>query len=318
MSGSASLASPIVQVEDENRRPVAGAAVTFLLPNQGAGASFANGSQSLTITTDAQGRAVARGLRPNNVNGEYQIRVNAVSEGRTATATISQSNAITAAAAAGGISAKVLAIIAIAGGAACRRDCRCDARWERKRRRRAPLAHDHHTGGSDRRGAAVKKTILLSAVACTLSAADPAIHGPRLGFVASKDGVRAVLGLVGSSRFSAPLPHDLHRPVALPNSDTLVGVDGSGELALVDIADGTTKILAIENVTLYMPVQVDRPSQRDPETGCMSFRRTAHRSQTTRFRASRFVSRSPIQRGRCRNRRHRRRRSALCHRRDEC
>jgi hypothetical protein len=95
----------------------------------------------------------------------------------------------------------------------------------------------------------VKKTILLSAVACTLSAADPAIHGPRLGFVASKDGVRAVLGLVGSSRFSAPLPHDLHRPVALPNSDTLVGVDGSGKLALVDIADGTTKILAIENVT---------------------------------------------------------------------
>jgi hypothetical protein len=51
---------PIVQVEDENRRPVAGAAVTFLLPNQGAGASFANGAQSLTITTDAQGRAVAR------------------------------------------------------------------------------------------------------------------------------------------------------------------------------------------------------------------------------------------------------------------
>ena len=34
---------PIVQVEDENRKPIAGAAVTFLLPNQGAGASFANG-----------------------------------------------------------------------------------------------------------------------------------------------------------------------------------------------------------------------------------------------------------------------------------
>ena len=109
---------PMVQVEDENRRPVAGAAVTFLLPNQGASASFANGSQSLTITTDAQGRAVARGLRPNNVNGQYNIRVNAVSEGRTGTATISQTNALVAAAAAGGISAKVLAIIAIAGGAA--------------------------------------------------------------------------------------------------------------------------------------------------------------------------------------------------------
>ena len=30
-------------------------------PNQGAGATFANGARSLTITTDAQGRAVARG-----------------------------------------------------------------------------------------------------------------------------------------------------------------------------------------------------------------------------------------------------------------
>jgi hypothetical protein len=109
---------PIVQVEDENRKPVAGAAVTFLLPNQGAGASFANGAQSLTITTDAQGRAVARGLRPNNVNGDYQIRVNASHEGRTASTTINQTNAITAAAAAGGISAKLIAIIAVAAGAA--------------------------------------------------------------------------------------------------------------------------------------------------------------------------------------------------------
>jgi hypothetical protein len=109
---------PIIQVEDENRRPVAGAAVTFLLPNQGASASFANGGQSLTITTDAQGRAVARGLRPNNVNGQYEIRVNASSEGRTASTTISQTNALVAAAAAGGISAKLIAILAIAGGAA--------------------------------------------------------------------------------------------------------------------------------------------------------------------------------------------------------
>ena len=110
---------PIVQVEDENRRPVAGAAVTFLLPNQGAGASFANGGQSLTITTDAQGRAVARGLRPNNVNGRYEIRVNASHQGRTASATISQTNAVAAAtAAAGGISAKLIAILVVAGAAA--------------------------------------------------------------------------------------------------------------------------------------------------------------------------------------------------------
>ena len=110
---------PIVQVEDENRKPVAGAVVTFLLPNQGAGASFANGAQSLTITTDAQGRAVARGLRPNNVNGQYEIRVNASHQGRTASAVISQTNAITATtAASGGISGKLIAIIAVAAGAA--------------------------------------------------------------------------------------------------------------------------------------------------------------------------------------------------------
>jgi len=108
---------PIVQVEDENRKPVAGAAVTFVLPNQGAGASFANGARTLTITTDSNGQAVARGLKPNNVNGRYEIRVNASHQGRTASTTLSQTNALTAAAAAGGISAKLLTLLAIAGGA---------------------------------------------------------------------------------------------------------------------------------------------------------------------------------------------------------
>ncbi len=107
---------PIVQVEDENRKPVAGAAVTFLLPNQGAGATFANGARSLTITTDAQGRATARGLRPNSVNGKYEIRVNASHEGQTDSAVISQTNAVSAAAATG-ISLKLITILAIAGAA---------------------------------------------------------------------------------------------------------------------------------------------------------------------------------------------------------
>ncbi len=37
---------PIVQVEDENHRPVAGAAVLFLLPENGPGGTFANGARS--------------------------------------------------------------------------------------------------------------------------------------------------------------------------------------------------------------------------------------------------------------------------------
>lgn len=106
---------PVVQVEDENHKPIAGAAITFLLPNQGAGASFANGARSLTVLTDDKGQAVARGLRPNNVNGQYQVRVNASFQGQTANTTITQRNSI--AAAAGGISAKILIILAVAGAA---------------------------------------------------------------------------------------------------------------------------------------------------------------------------------------------------------
>jgi hypothetical protein len=109
---------PVVQVEDENHKPIAGVAITFLLPNQGAGAAFANGAKSLTVLTDDKGQAIARGLKPNNINGQYQIRVNASYRGKTASTTITQTNAITAAAVAGGISAKLLVILAIAGGAA--------------------------------------------------------------------------------------------------------------------------------------------------------------------------------------------------------
>ena len=111
---------PIVQVEDENRRPLAGATVVFLLPESGPSGVFANGARMLTATTDAQGRAVATGLRPNNVAGQFQIRVSANFQGMTGSAAITQSNAMAAAAAAaaGGVSGKVLAIIAVAGAAA--------------------------------------------------------------------------------------------------------------------------------------------------------------------------------------------------------
>jgi len=112
---------PIVQVEDENHKPVAGAIVTFTLPGHGPGGLFPNGAQSLTVTTDAQGRAVARGLRPNNLQGRFEIRVNANYRGQTATAVIAQINELVAGAAAsagGGISGKLIAIIAVVGAAA--------------------------------------------------------------------------------------------------------------------------------------------------------------------------------------------------------
>ena len=114
----------IVQVEDENHKPVAGAVVVFTLPSQGAGGTFAGGAQTLTVTTNAQGRAVAQGLRVNRVAGRWQMRINASSGGRTGTATVSQTNAVAAAAGAGaagaaaGISAKVIVIVVAVAGAA--------------------------------------------------------------------------------------------------------------------------------------------------------------------------------------------------------
>jgi len=89
---------PIVQVEDENRKPIAGAAVVFFLPSQGPGGVFLDGGRSLTTITDAQGRAVMRGFRPNNFEGKFEIRVTASANGQTASAIIHQ----TAMAAGGG------------------------------------------------------------------------------------------------------------------------------------------------------------------------------------------------------------------------
>src|SRR5258707_5898559 len=66
---------PIVRVEDENHKPVAGAAVIFFLPNQGPGGTFLNGTSSLTTTTDPRGRATARGMQFNQQAGPMQLRV---------------------------------------------------------------------------------------------------------------------------------------------------------------------------------------------------------------------------------------------------
>lgn len=111
---------PIVQVEDENRKPVAGAAVVFLLPNQGAGATFANGARSLTVLTDSNGQAVARGLEANRLTGQYQVRVTASAGGQTASISIGMSNiAVAGAGAAAGLSGlKWLLIVGAVGGAA--------------------------------------------------------------------------------------------------------------------------------------------------------------------------------------------------------
>ncbi|HSW50117.1 MAG TPA: hypothetical protein VLH09_08080 [Bryobacteraceae bacterium] len=109
---------PIVQVEDENRRPIAGAAVLFRLPDSGPGGVFGNGTRTLQVVTDSRGRAVAEGIKVNNVQGKFQIQVEASYEGVSSSTTITQVNSVITAGAAGGASGKIIAILAIAGGAA--------------------------------------------------------------------------------------------------------------------------------------------------------------------------------------------------------
>jgi len=111
---------PIVQVEDNNRKPVAGAVVVFLLPDSGASGTFTDGSRMLMTVTDNQGRASARGIRPNAQSGPMLIRVTASFQGLTASSVITQTNAAATAATGAGLStaAKWAIILGIAGGAA--------------------------------------------------------------------------------------------------------------------------------------------------------------------------------------------------------
>jgi len=85
---------PIVQVQDENHKPLAGAAVLFAIHGgtAGAGGAFAGGATSLTVVTDVNGVARAAGLLPNQIQGSWQIQVTA-SAGKVSTTTvIHQSN----------------------------------------------------------------------------------------------------------------------------------------------------------------------------------------------------------------------------------
>lgn len=83
---------PIVEVDDENHRPVAGAAVLFTLPGSGPSGVFPGGAQTFSTVTDSAGRAVAHGLRPNTIQGSYNIQVKVTYNGQSAQTMIHQQN----------------------------------------------------------------------------------------------------------------------------------------------------------------------------------------------------------------------------------
>ncbi len=102
---------PVVEVRDKNDLPVAGALVTFLLPNVGPGGTFANGSKVVTVLTNAKGQAAMGAWSPAGT-GSFNINVTASFQGQTASASIGQTNV------AGGISSAALGGIIGAAAAA--------------------------------------------------------------------------------------------------------------------------------------------------------------------------------------------------------
>ena len=82
---------PIVQIEDENHKPIAGAVVIFSTPDSGPSAIFSNGLHSFKATTGEDGRATAE-LKPNTVSGAFQIQVAATFGALSSVAVINQTN----------------------------------------------------------------------------------------------------------------------------------------------------------------------------------------------------------------------------------
>ena len=88
----------LVLVEDDNKNPLGGVAVTFFLPSEGPSGFFPNGSRVLTVFSDEKGLAATRPIRFNDAVGLMRIRVSAALFSQTANALITETNVSSAAA----------------------------------------------------------------------------------------------------------------------------------------------------------------------------------------------------------------------------
>lgn len=76
-AGARSSRPLTVEVTDETGKPVAGATVSFHLPDDGPGGVFASGIRTEVVMTDARGRATVHGLQANHTSGPFQVRITA-------------------------------------------------------------------------------------------------------------------------------------------------------------------------------------------------------------------------------------------------
>jgi hypothetical protein len=87
-------ANIVVEVRDDNDRPVEGAKVNFQLPLMGPSGGFEGGVRNKEATTTIQGQA-AVSYTPNMELGRFTIQVKAAQGGRGGMTTIRQQNAST-------------------------------------------------------------------------------------------------------------------------------------------------------------------------------------------------------------------------------
>ncbi len=85
---------PVIEVADSAGQPVAKATVTLRAPASGPSVTFFGASRVATMTTDDQGRVRVSGMLPNTIEGSFQIEIQAEYNNMSASAAITQSNAV--------------------------------------------------------------------------------------------------------------------------------------------------------------------------------------------------------------------------------
>jgi hypothetical protein len=87
------MAPLVVEVLDQNDRPVQNAEVVFRFPLQGPSATFPGGKTSLTARTNGQGQVAAMNWMANNETGKFDVHVNASYGNQVGSVTFSMTNA---------------------------------------------------------------------------------------------------------------------------------------------------------------------------------------------------------------------------------
>lgn len=79
-TGSRATRGLIVLVTDETGKPVTNAAVSFRMPDEGAGGVFSSGLRTEVVTTGPDGKASVWGMQWNKTAGPVEIRITAVKD----------------------------------------------------------------------------------------------------------------------------------------------------------------------------------------------------------------------------------------------